>query len=120
MIIRRASVLLMLVAVEALAIRTMWMGLRQNGTHAKMVHLRDFGPHLIPGSNIPLKKVYIGIHSIDYYLTVLQLAFANVVDGSSPGVSLFSFQFSGTLLAAIVVVWTESLKSRSPIRSQVL
>lgn len=85
--------------------------MHRNGHYALMVDLRDNGPHLLPGSNIPLKKSYLRIKAIDYVLTVIQVAFASVVHGSSPGLSLFAFQFRGTLLAAIVMIRAENSKA---------
>jgi len=109
----KAAVISILGALEVVAIWSMWIQIHQNGHYAMMVHLRDYGPHLLPGSNLPLKKSYVGIRATDYILTVLQCTFANVVDGSSPGLSLFAFQFGGTVLAAIVLLWTESLKTNN-------
>ena len=105
----RTFVIVVLLILEIVAIKSMWIQIHHNGYYAAMVDLRDNGPHLLPGSDTPLKKTYIGIEFIDYVLTVLQCFFANVVDGSAPGLSLFAFQFSGTLLAVVMIVWTESL-----------
>ncbi len=108
------TVICPLLCIELLAIHSMWIQIHRNGHYARMVHLRDNGPHLLPGSTIPLKKQYVGIEAIDYVLTVLQVTFANFVDGSAPGLSIFAFQFSGTLLTAIILIWVGNIMSSRP------
>ena len=71
-----------------------WHILLRNGTTNYMKHIRDIGPRLLPGTNESLKTVYVGISAIDYQLTVLTLFFWELVDGSHPSASLYSFHFA--------------------------
>jgi len=91
----------------------MLMQIHRNGYYAVMVDLRDNGAHLVPNTKIALKQHHVELGSVDYSLTVFQLFFANVVDGSSPGLSLFAFQLAGTLFAVLTLICTESLKAAS-------
>jgi hypothetical protein len=113
MAVSRTITVTTLVLLELLAIKSMHLQIHQNGYYAALVDLRDNGPHLLPGSNIPLKKLYLGIEPIDFVFAVLQCFFANVVDGSAPGLSLFAWQFGGTFGAIVVVAFIEGLRRGS-------
>lgn len=89
----------------------MFISSELNGFMGNLRFLRDHGPHLLPGSNIPLLQKYTGISHVDYFLTVLQCVFANVTDGSAPHLSLLAFYFIGQLTAGISIMAVESQRS---------
>lgn len=78
-----------------------------------MTSLRDHGPHLLPGTSIPLKKEYIGIEAVDYILTVLVLSFVVVVDGSRMESTLFAVGFGGVVGVGVLIIWVESIRGGS-------
>jgi len=99
-----------------------WHILLNNGTAEYMSRIRDDGPQLVPGTNEPLKTVYIGIPAIgslltahgmpavDYQLTVLALFFWEVVDGSHPAASLFCFHFATQVACGWSLLMIEGLR----------
>lgn len=99
---------LLLISLCAFGVYSMHSLIHRNGYVAALQNLRDNGPHVLPGSDIPLLREYTGIGFIDYQLTVLQVVFANITDGSAPALSLFSFYFAGQLVPVLAVLITES------------
>jgi len=87
-----------------------WYLLLNNGTTTYMSHIRDYGPKILPGTDEPLKTVYIGISSIDYQLTVLTLFFWELVDGSHPAASLFCFHFATQVACGWSLLMIEGLR----------
>lgn len=87
-----------------------WYILLNNGTTAYMSHTRDHGPRILPGTDEPLKTVYIGVPSIDYQLTVLALFSWEVVDGSHPAASLFCFHFATQVACGWSLLMVEGLR----------
>lgn len=87
-----------------------WHILLNNGTTEYMAHIRDVGPRLLPGTNEPLKTKYIGIPAIDYQLTVLDLFFWEIVDGSHPAASLFCFHFATQVACGWSLLMLEGLR----------
>jgi hypothetical protein len=102
---------LTLLALCAFGFYSMHSLIYRNGYAAALERLRDHGPHLLPGTDVPLLREYTGIRPIDYQLTVLQCVFANITDGSAPALSLFSFYFAGQLVPALAVFLAESYRS---------
>lgn len=84
--------------------------MHRNGYYASMVHLRDYGPHLLPGTQDPLVRTYTGNGFLDYWLTVLVCFFANAVDGSEPELSVFCTVFAANMGPCLVLVYVESLR----------
>jgi hypothetical protein len=109
----KTSPILFLILLEALAVYTLWVQIHLNNHYNLMTSLRDYGPHLIPGTSIPLKKEYIGIRAVDYVLTVLVLSFAVVVDGSRVESTLFAVGFGGVVGVGVLIMWTESVRTGS-------
>jgi hypothetical protein len=84
--------------------------MHRNGYYASMVHLRDYGPHLLPGTQDVLVQTYTGNGFLDYWLTVLVCFFANAVDGSEPELSVFCAVFATNMGPCLVFVYMESLR----------
>ena len=101
---------LVLLGIFFLALDSMWGGIMRNGYYDAMVHIRDVGPHLLPGSDTPIQEEYTGLGVLDYWLMVLQTVFANVTDGSAPELSLYAFQFAGQLVPVITCLLIESMR----------
>lgn len=103
----QSSVLLF---IFLLAVDSMWGLIYRNGYYDALVYLRDYGPHLLPGSDTPLQQQYTGIGLLDYWLTVLQCVLANVTDGSALHLSLYSFQFAGQLVSVMTIIMVEGMR----------
>ena len=101
---------LLLLLLCAAAYDSVWGFIFRNGYYDALVRLREFGPHVLPGSNTPLQQHYTGLGLLDYWLTVLQAVFANVTDGSAPKLSLYAFQFAGQLVPILTVLVVESYR----------
>jgi hypothetical protein len=110
---REPSLLLALALLTALlpfGLLSMHVLMHRNGYYASMVHLRDYGPHLLPGTQDPLVRTYTGNGFLDYWLTVLVCFFANAVDGSEPELSVFCVVFAANMGPCLVLVYVESLR----------
>lgn len=75
-----------------------------------MIHVRDVGPRILPGTDAPLKTSYTGIGMLDYQLTVLTLFFWELIDGSRPDASLLCFHFAGQITAGWGLFTMEALR----------
>lgn len=89
---------------------SMWGLIRRNGYYRALCQIRDFGPFMLPGSEIPLVRVYTGIRFFDYPFCVLQCFFASVFDGSDRALELLCLDFAGTIGALLLVVGVEAQK----------
>lgn len=90
---------LSLLLLSVLGLYTTWYLFLNNGGYDIMVRVRDFGPHVLPGTHAPLKTSFTGIKKVDYQLGVLGLYFWQMVDGSRPDGSLLCFHFAGQFAA---------------------
>lgn len=72
-LIRFTQILLLLLA--AFGFYSTWYLIYNNGSVSLMEQIRDHGPHILPGTEAPLKRKYTGIGRVDYQLTVLVLFF---------------------------------------------
>ncbi|MCJ1392879.1 hypothetical protein MMC18_005751 [Xylographa bjoerkii] len=102
-----------LIALSGLGAYLTWGLALNNGTTRMMEHIRDFGPHVLPDTDAPLKQSYTGIQAIDYQLTVLVLFFWQLVDGSMPSASLGTFRFASQFVAGWGLVVMEAYDSVS-------
>lgn len=75
-----------------------------------MIHVREVGPRVLPGTDAPLERSYTGIGKLDYQLTVLALFFWELVDGSRPNASLLCFHFAGQITAGWGLLMMEGLR----------
>ena len=82
-----------------------------NGTADLMKHFRDSGPQFLPGTQESIKTSYTGVETIDHELGVLTLFFWEMIDGSRPNASLFSFYFGGQLAAGWCILLIEGLRN---------
>lgn len=94
-----------------------WYLLLNNGTTEHLAHIRDVGPRLLPGTKESIKTSYTGIAAIDYQLTVLDLFFWEMVDGSRPEASLFCYHFAGQVFSGWGLLLLESLRSGNSWRA---
>ncbi|KAL7626524.1 hypothetical protein AAE478_003296 [Parahypoxylon ruwenzoriense] len=109
--IRRALVVVALLCVYVFGANALYGLLFRNGYYDALIRLRDEGPHYLPGSTNAILTRYTGIGFLDKLLTLATVMFANVTDGSSPQLSLYSFHFGGQYLAILVVAAIEGLRS---------
>ncbi|KAK7419791.1 hypothetical protein QQX98_003163 [Neonectria punicea] len=63
---------------------------------------------VLPGSNRSILRRYVGLSAVDGFLTSANVFWANVVDGSRPELSLFTFFFGSQLAAFFLVFMIES------------
>ncbi|KAF5003029.1 hypothetical protein FDECE_10401 [Fusarium decemcellulare] len=70
--------------------------------------LDDPKPRFIPNSEHLLLKHYVGVAGLDRFFALSQLIWANVIDGSRPEVSLFTFCFGAQLMSFFTVLMIES------------
>ena len=104
------NAILILLLICAFGLFSMWAMIFRNGYYHALVRLRDYGPHVLPGSNTSIVQTYTGIGLLDYELTVLQCVFANVTDGSALELSLYAFYFAGQLVSVIAILMIESMR----------
>lgn len=97
--------------LSALGFYFTWYLYLNNGTLDHMTHVRDVGPHILPGTTAPLRTVYTGFEQIDYQLTVLCLFFWELIDGSKPSASLLWFHFAGQIAVGYGLLMMEKLRS---------
>lgn len=105
------AVSLSLLLLSAAGFYSTWSLLMNNGTVDQMIHIRDVGPRLLPGTQEPIKTSYTGIELVDSQLGVLALFFWEMVDGSRPNASLFCFYFGGQLAAGWSLLILEGLRN---------
>jgi hypothetical protein len=109
----RFIALTLLIFLLPFGLLSMHVLMHRNGYYASMVHLRDYGPHLLPGTQEPLVRKYTGNSFLDYWLTVLVCFFANAVDGSELELSAFCMVFAANMGPCLVLVYVESFRGRS-------
>jgi len=78
-----------------------------NGYVDKLMHLRDHGPYVLPGSQNPILLDAWGIRGFDMLYATGAVFTANIFDGSSPSSSLYTFWLSGQLLPFITLLILE-------------
>lgn len=76
-----------------------------------MEHIRDVGPHVLTGTNAPIKQRYTGIRSLDNQLGVLTVFFWELVDGSLPHASLHAVRFGMQVMVAWGLVMVEGMRA---------
>jgi len=69
------------------------------------------GTALLPLSERPLLTLYTGQQLLDTLIALANIMFANVVDGSTPQLSLYAVQFGGQLVPVFAVMMVESLRA---------
>ena len=101
------NALVALCLIHAFGMYSMYGLVYRNGYYNALIRLRDHGPHLLPGSDIPILTKFTGIGPLDKVLTLAGVMFANITDGSTPQLSLYAFQFAGQLVPVFTVILVE-------------
>lgn len=96
--------------IGAFGVNSMYGLVWRNGYIASLLHLRDHGPYVLPGSSIPILTSFTGISIVDKALTLAGVMFANVTDGSAPASSLYGFQFAGQLVPMFTIMLVEAAR----------
>ena len=65
----------------------------------------------LPLSERFILKRYTGWAGFDKLLALANVMFVNVVDGSTPQLSLYAFQFAGQLVPVFAIIMIEGLRS---------
>lgn len=65
----------------------------------------------MPGTTQPVKQRYTGIKAIDDQLVFLVVMFWEIIDGSMPDLSLFSFMFAGQALCSYTLILIEGVRN---------
>ena len=88
-----------------------WYLMLNNGTADFLSQMKGHGPHVLPGTEEPLKRIYTGIPRLDRQLVLLTVFFWKVVDGSMPGASLQAFLMIGQFGGAYGLMILEGLRT---------
>lgn len=99
-----------LVFLSAAGYYTTWYFIFNNGTIDHVAHVRKLDPQLLPGTKEPVRTVYTGVPAIDHQLTFLTLFFWEIVNGSHPSASLFSFYFATQVASGWGLLVIEGLR----------
>ena len=108
--LRNRHALVALVIIFAFGLNSMYGLVYRNGYINALIRIYDVGPHILPGSDIPILTKFTGINPLDKALTLAGVMFANISDGSAPQLSLYAFQFAGQLVAVLTVVTIEGIR----------
>lgn len=65
---------------------------------------------VLPLSTRPILKQYTGWAAFDKLLALASIMFGNVIDGSTPQLSLYGIHFGGQLVPIFTIVITEGLR----------
>ena len=101
------SALMALGLIHAFGINSMYGLVYRNGYYNALIHLRDHGPHVLPGSDIPILTRFTEIGPLDKVLALAGVMFAKITDGSTPQLSLYAVQFAGQLVPVFTVILIE-------------
>ena len=99
-----------LIALSAIGVYFVWIMAERNGTIAHIRDIRTVGPHVLPGTQAPLKENYTGFEAVDNQLIVLALFFWEIVDGSQPHASLLAFRFGGQIATIWGLIMIEGMR----------
>lgn len=79
----------------------------RNGYYDALIHIRDYGPHVLPGSQNLILTRFTLIRPLDKLLTLAGVMFASITDGATPQLSLYAFHFAGQLVPVFTVMMIE-------------
>ncbi|PMD52696.1 uncharacterized protein K444DRAFT_668381 [Hyaloscypha bicolor E] len=102
--------ILALSLIGSFGVNSMYGLVYRNGYIDALLRLREYGPHVLPGSNIPILTRFTGIGLLDKALVLAGVMFANITDGSAPQLSLYGFQFAGQLVPLYTVLMIEAAR----------
>lgn len=74
-----------------------------SGYYDAVLQLREEGWQVFPGTNTRILTKFTGIKLWDKLNTLGLVMFSNILDGSTPQLSLLSFQYSGHLVNVLTV-----------------
>ena len=87
----------------------LWVISERNGLFDQLRQVQDADPPLLPGTDVPIKRVYTGIAvPVDHYLATLVTLFWPAVDGSSQNLSLHAYEFAGQVMAMWILLGIET------------
>lgn len=101
---------LLLCAIFVLALYSIWGLYSSNGGSDQVDVVLAGSPPRLPGTVYPVKTKYVGVELIDHQLAMLAVVFWQIVDGSMPHFSLFSFMFAGQAVAALILLMVEGAR----------
>jgi hypothetical protein len=96
--------------IGSFGVNSMYGLLYRNGYIDALLRLRDHGPYVLPGSNIPILTRFTSIRLLDKALVLAGVMFANVTDGSAPQLSLYGFQYARQLVPMYTVMMIEAAR----------
>ncbi len=105
------SALVALGIIHAVGINSMYGLVFRNGYVDALRRLYSTGPFVLPGSNNPIFTRFTGISPLDKVVTLAGIMFCNILDGSTPQSSLYSFHFAGQLVPVWTIMMVEGLRS---------
>ena len=114
MVITAGAVQFLLINISLFAIYAIWILFGANGTGQMLSTSKEAG--LLPGSTIPYKPFYTGLPQFDSFMVTLNTFFWSIVDGSSPTLSLFTFQFGGQVIALYSLTVLEGVRAGNQSR----
>ncbi|KAK5140539.1 hypothetical protein LTR04_002954 [Oleoguttula sp. CCFEE 6159] len=108
------SVLLVLLAIIG-ALGT-WGLAMKNGQFSLIESALTASTPLLPSSNVPMKTHWSGIRAVDKQLTLLNMFFWPVVDGSNLAASLQALKFAGEFTGIWVLLEVEGFRVGNRLR----
>lgn len=84
--------------------------LYRNGYYDALIRLRDEGWHVFPDTDTPIITDFTGIELWDKLNTLGLVMFSNILDGSTPQLSLFAFQYGGHLVNVLTIIMVEGIR----------
>lgn len=83
----------------------------QNGYIQSMIDIMTSKHPLLPGTRNPVLLKFFKIPPLDHLLSFAQVMYANLLDGSSPQLSLYALQFGGQLASLSAIIWIEGART---------
>jgi hypothetical protein len=105
--LRNGNAVLTISVIHLFGINAMYGLIYRNGYLQSMLNLYHQGPYVLPLSNTPILTRYTGLWPLDKLLTLAMVMTANITDGSTPQLSLYSFQLAGQLVSVFTVLMIE-------------
>ncbi|KAK3941974.1 hypothetical protein QBC46DRAFT_352834 [Diplogelasinospora grovesii] len=109
----RAGAVVLLTGTLAFGLNSMFGQVCRNGWVGAVIGIftsADPNRAVLPGSAIPVLRVYTRFRPLDELLALANIMFWNVVDGSTPQLSLYAIQFGGQLVPIYAAMMIEGLR----------
>lgn len=81
-----------------------------SGYYKVLVQLRNDGWQKFPGTDTPILTRFTGIEPWDKLNTLGLVMFSPILDGTTPHLSLFSFQYAGHLVNVLTIIMVEGTR----------